>query len=101
MNNSLHHVYDVQVFIPASLDTDGDGIVTYSGYTDRRGNVVQGCAAPGLDCIPLEIVNAPVGRAIFSRGNSGVRFTDNDLHGSTFRDFDVSPPGEFWITFPN
>lgn len=65
-NNSEHHVLTIQFYVPPSLDTDGDGRVTYSGYTDRKGNVVQGCTAPALDCVPLKIVNAPVGIALWS-----------------------------------
>lgn len=69
-NASEHHVFTVFVKIPASLDTDNDGIVNYTGYTDRKGNIVQGCTTPGLDCVPLQIVNASVGTAIWSRNES-------------------------------
>jgi hypothetical protein len=95
-NNSEHHVYAVVVNIPAALDGNGDGRVTYFGYTDVKGNVDRTCKRPSAACVPLQIVNAPVGRAVFSRGNSGVR-----PEGEIIPDFDVSPPGLHWIGFPN
>ncbi len=95
-NNSEHHMYTVMMIVPSSLDTDGDGIVTYTGYTDRRGNIVQGCTSPSLDCVPLQIVNAPVGRAVWARNLSGLRPA-----GEPIRDHDIyfngQPSG--WIQF--
>ncbi|HRV96120.1 MAG TPA: hypothetical protein P5526_28465, partial [Anaerolineae bacterium] len=95
-NNSEHHVFTVRVEIPAELDTDRDGFVTYSGYTDRAGNIINNCGSLGVDCIPLEIVNAPVGTGIWSRNLSGPRPA-----GEVIPDFDTSPPGEYWIEYPN
>ncbi len=99
-NNSEQHVYTVMLIIPASLDAqDGaaDGKVTYTGYTDRRGNIVQGCTAPSLDCVPLQIINAPVGRAVWARNLSGLRPA-----GEPVRDHDIyfngQPSG--WIEIP-
>ena len=95
-NNSEHHVFNVFMMIPSSLDTDRDGIVNYKGYTDRQGNIVQGCTAPGFDCVPLEIVNAPVGNAIWSRNLSGIR-TDGDPPHESDIYFNGKPSG--WIQF--
>lgn len=95
-NSSEHHVYAVKVEIPETLDDDNDGFVSYTGFTDRQGNLVDGCDTPGLDCVPLEIVGAPVGIGIFSRSNSGPR-----PPGEVIPDFDTSPPGEWWIEYPN
>ncbi len=95
-NNSEHHVFNVFMMIPSSLDTDRDGIVNYKGYTDRQGNIVQGCTAPGFDCVPLEIVNAPVGNAIWSRNLSGIR-TDGDPPHESDIYFNGKPSG--WIKF--
>lgn len=96
-NNSEQHVYTVMIIIPASLDTDRDGIVNYTGYTDRKGNIVQGCTSPSLDCVPLQIVNAPVGQALWARNLSGPRPA-----GDPVRDYDIyfngQPSG--WIQFP-
>lgn len=97
-NNSEHHVFNVFMMIPSSLDTDGDGIVNYVGYTDIKGNIVQGCTASDANCVPLQIVNAPVGTAIWSRNTSGLR-----PEGDPIRDHDIyfngQPSG--WIVFPH
>lgn len=96
-NNSEHHMYSVHVIVPASLDTNGDGLVTYTGYTDRKGTIVQGCTAPSLDCVPLQIVNAPVGRGLWARNTAGIRPS-----GEPIRDHDIYfngvPSG--WIEIP-
>ncbi len=95
-NDSEHHVFNVVVNIPASL-ANKNGIVNYTGYTDIKGNIVQGCTAPGPNCVPLKIVNAPVGTAIWGRNTSGPRPA-----GETIRDHDIyfngQPSG--WIKFP-
>jgi len=95
-NNSEHHVFNIFATIPAALDTDKDGIVNYTGYTDIKGNIVQGCTAPGENCVPLRIVNAPVGTALWSRNLSGPRPA-----GDPIRDHDIyfngQPSG--WIQF--
>jgi hypothetical protein len=40
----------------------------FVGYTDRHGNVVEGCTATSLDCIPLVIgKNTPQGRVFLNR----------------------------------
>lgn len=95
-NNSEHHVFNVFMMVPASLDTDRDGIVNYKGYTDKQGNIVQGCTAAGANCVPLEIVNAPVGNAIWSRNLSGIR-TDGDAPHDSDIYFNGQPSG--WIKF--
>lgn len=60
-NNTTATVHQVFGNIPASFDPDGDGVADYSGYTDRWGNLVNGCTATSLDCIPLLVLHAPVG----------------------------------------
>ena len=68
---------------------------SFNGYTDRHGVAVEGCLAPGLDCIPLIIENAPSGR---------VQHRDDTHLGLSvmgIKDFDLSPPGEWWIEYPN
>lgn len=96
-NNSEHHMYTVIVHIPSSLDTDRDGIVNYKGYTDQKGTIVQGCTSPGVNCVPLEIINAPVGQALWARNLSGIRPA-----GDPIRDHDVYVNGRpsGWIRFP-
>jgi hypothetical protein len=100
-NNSEHLVFEVTLKVSEELDTDGDGVVTYSGYTDRQGNIVQGCTAPGLDCVPLSFEDVPVGIAAWGTGSDiGLETVQpGGVVGPV--DFDVSPDNEWWITHPN
>lgn len=95
-NNSEHHVFNVFMTIPSSMGVNG--VVNYTGWTDRRGNVVTNCTVAGVDCVPLQMVNVPVGTAIWSRNLSGLRpegdpVKDTDLY------FNGQPSG--WIIFPH
>ena len=94
-NNSEHHVFTILIMIPSSLDTDRDGIINYTGYTDIKGNIVTGCTAPGLNCVPLRLVNVPVGTAVWARAG-GVRPS-----GEPIRDHDIYFNGQSsgWIQF--
>lgn len=98
-NHSEHHVFNVNVDVPAALDLNGDGFVNYSGYTDNKGNVVMGCTAPGPDCVPLEIFDAPVGFAVWTSPHTGPRPVGQG--GEWVREFDLSPGDEWWIEYPN
>ena len=80
----------------SSRDTDSRaGFVSYQGYTDRQGNIVTGCTAPALDCVPLFISGVPVGYGVWDTP------TDNGKWLDRWRDFDVSPGSEWWIQYPN
>jgi hypothetical protein len=62
-NSTTGTIHQIWGEIPAEWDMlDGvpDGLVTYSGYTDRWGNLVFGCET-GLDCIPLVLQGIPIG----------------------------------------
>lgn len=60
------------------LDQDGDGYMDeFRGYTDRYGWPIDGCAEPGLDCVPLVVrpypengTGAPVGILYQKRGDA-------------------------------
>ncbi|MCA9975891.1 MAG: hypothetical protein KC413_09090 [Anaerolineales bacterium] len=67
----------------------------FNGYVDRYGKRANGCTEPGLDCIPLIIENAPLG-LVQHRDD-----THLGLPSAGAQDFDISPPGEWWIEFPN
>lgn len=97
-NNSEHHVFNVYMVIPSSLDTDGDGIVNFNGFTNNKGEITSACTVVSADCIPLEIIHAPVGTAIWSRNLSGIR-----PEGEVIRDHDIYFNGEpsGWIQFHN
>lgn len=64
-NHSAGHTYAIIYEIPAELDLlDGvdDDRVNYEGYTNRWGEIVQGCTAIALDCVPVYMDNLPVGK---------------------------------------
>lgn len=68
-NNSTTTVHEVTGVIPGSwdglvgFDTDSRlGRVTGDGYTTRFGELNLLCTAPGLDCHPLRLVGAFVGK---------------------------------------
>ena len=91
-NGSNLQAHAIGVTIRPELDTDGDNLVTFSGYTNRYGEIVQGCTEVGLDCVPLEIVNMPVG---------SYQYRDDTSGEGDGRIYDTSPSGEWWIAFPN
>jgi len=64
-NHSNFQIFAMWVWVPASLDMDGDGHVTFSGLVNQYGHVVESCDG-ALVCSPLEIVGAPVGLAQFA-----------------------------------
>lgn len=94
-NSSEHGLFTAWAYVPFELDNDGDGFVSYIGFTDRMGNIVQGCAAPAMDCVPLLINNAPVGYAAWNVP------TNNGKWLERWHDYDLSPANEWWIKYPN
>ena len=95
LNNSTIQAHVVGFAVPSAFDPDGNGLGNYNGYADRYGVTVTGCTAPGLDCVPLVIENAPTGQ---------VQHRD-DVHlglgPGGAQDFDTSPAGEWWIEYPD
>lgn len=92
-NNSTMEAHIVGFSLPPEWDSDGDGIINLKGYTNRHGELVEGCQAIGLDCVPLEIVDMPVGSYQY-------RDDGHEIEVNQF-DYDSSPEGEYWITYPN
>jgi len=89
-NNSRARLHGLILYLDSPVfDLDGNGIINFSGYADRYGNVVQGCTVPGVNCVPLVIDNVPVGVYILPEGQGRM------IEG------DISPSGEFWIRYPN
>lgn len=94
-NGSWHdpaHVLSISV--SAELDSrDGvvDGYVTLAGYTNRWGELVTGCTAPGLDCVPFNLNHMKVGNYQFR----------TDVQGIGARDYDVKVGGVSLIQYPN
>lgn len=81
----------IQIWIPKSLDADQDGIVNFKGYTDLNGKIDSNCSSVGPQCVPLEIIDMPVGYYQYR----------DDNHDVALKDYDTSPPGEYWIEYPN
>lgn len=101
MNHSTGHTYQVTGSIPDEYDLlDGvdDDRVNYEGYTDRWGNIVQGCTEIALDCVPVVMDNLPVGTYhvnVAAYGLTGIHtgLPEYDLY------FDGQPSG--WIGSEN
>ena len=107
-NHSSFQLFAIWLRVPASLDPDGDGLVTFSGWTDRRGQIVQGCKIVSLDCLPLVMVHVPRGLAQYSERvapkSSDPRVIEHDIYfcGNSVCDrisLGAEPSG--WITYPN
>ena len=115
-NGSQMEAHIVAVMLKRQLDANEDGVVDLCGYTTRHGAIVElapdgdgagllqrlpnrikpvgtACTAPSLDCVPLEITSFPV------NVNFVYRDTDYGLRGG-LKDYDTSPPGQYWITYP-
>ncbi len=67
----------------------------FNGFTDRYGRLAENCTIITVDCIPLIIENAPLGRV----NHRDDRDLDLPSRGSV--DFDISPDGVWWIEYPN
>jgi hypothetical protein len=93
LNGSTIQQHVLQFNVPARLDRSGDGLVTFSGYTDRYGVLADGCEEVTLDCVPVQFRGAPVGRHQYRDDYYGIPISGTE-------DFDTSPKGEHWIEFP-
>lgn len=99
--NGSKRMPDVVSFQPgqirAILDPDGDQVANYQGYTDRYGNIVQGCGAVALDCIPISFEHVPLPLGIWYQWR--VPFTDTLQP----REYDITFGGMVsgWLEYPN
>lgn len=92
-NSSLHAMNELWTQTPANVfDPDGNGFADWSGYTDRYGNIANGCTAPALDCVPLTMTHVPVGIGYYQDAGNG---------GAQAKEFDLSPNGVKWLRYPN
>lgn len=73
-------------------DADGNNRVDYNGYTDRFGVRSTTCTAVSLDCVPFILEDVPMASYSYRDEAFGISPTAND--------YDVSPAGEHWITYP-
>lgn len=76
-----------------SLDGKKDGFLNYAGWTNRFGQIVKGCSAPSLDCVPFEARNLKVGFYEFRQ----------HYHNLRGKEYDVKSPvtGKSLILYPN
>jgi hypothetical protein len=96
-NDSTIQAHVVQFAVPPAY-AGADGRVNLATYTNRYGEIAHGCTAAGLDCVPLIIENAPpTSGAIQHRDDT--HLVDHPRQG--YDDFDTSPPGQWWIRYPN
>lgn len=91
-NGSNRGLGETSVWIPSTWDMDADGFADASGYTNRLGQIVVGCAAVSLDCVPFEAVHVPVGYGDTRDPGNG---------SGAAHEYDTSPAGLHWIQFPN
>jgi hypothetical protein len=96
-NDSTKQAHVVQITVPEAY-AGPDGRVNLSVFVNRYGVLASGCTAVGLDCIPLQIENAPA--------TAGPVQHRDDTHlvghpNSGYDDYDTSLPGQWWIEYPN
>jgi hypothetical protein len=99
-NGSWHEpAHLVDLYVPEDLDggvfdQDGrrDGYVSYSGATDRYGNILAvACSPIGVDCVPLRLERVRVGHYQLRA----------DQRGVGIREYDVLVNGQSVIEYPN
>lgn len=103
-NHSLFVVYQISINssytdrdqLDDDLDGVVDGVINFSGFTDRQGWLVPDCSPLGPDCIPVILENVPI-----MGSPDGVAIFKDSIRRQNATEFDISPPGEFWIEAPN
>lgn len=95
--NTDMQVFNLMLVIPAKLDTDGDGLVSYTGFTDIQGRIDESCTQISATCVPVILDNVPVGYSNFSRAGGQV-FTDYPLTHEWNIYFNGTPSG--WVELP-
>lgn len=74
-DNSKRQLHGLFGTTPSSITgaTVANGLISYKGFTNRFGQIVQGCASAAPDCIPYELQNVPAGKSLQYRDDF---FTD-------------------------
>jgi len=95
-NGSLTGANEIGFLVLQDWQSDGNGFVTLTGYTDRWGNprLDGSCTTVSVDCVPLVLEHVPVGYAA-SRMDDGCECVvyEHDIY------FDGKPSD--WIKSPN
>ena len=107
------YIYTVVVEVPSNLPKV-NGLVWFTGYTDRAGRISTSCTAPGVECVPLRIRNMKPGLYIYDMAapfTPGTRTWGDGVVTTGARYFDVTPPNVpcdgnpakscSWIKLPN
>ncbi|WP_420642978.1 hypothetical protein [Candidatus Leptofilum sp.] len=118
-DNTAQALFRAWIAVPSVMDgsqydEDGarNGAFTFHGYTNRYGDIVEGCSGPGLDCVPTRFEQFPVNNC--GQGQTACKAA---YRGSTERDgwdalsvdgtpiqsggTPLIPAGERWLKFPN
>lgn len=95
-NNSWQEpLHLLNITVPSSFDdNDGivDGTVSFNGYTDRNGNILNASCSPvGIDCIPIVLENMKIGNYQFRA----------DFNSISTREYDIVINGQSSIQYPN
>lgn len=93
---SINSSYTDRDQLDDDLDGVVDGVINFSGFTDRQGWLVPDCSPMGPDCIPIILENVPI-----VGSPDGVAIFKDQNHRRNATEFDLSLPGEFWIESPN
>jgi hypothetical protein len=96
-NDSTIQAHVVQFAVPNAY-ADSNGRVNLAAYTNRYGQLVTGCTILAVDCIPLIIAGAPATSGPIQHRDD-THLVDHPTSG--YDDFDTSPPGQWWIGYPN
>jgi hypothetical protein len=74
-DNSKRQLHGVFGNTPSNISgaTVSNGLISYKGFTNRFGQIVQGCTMAAPDCIPYELLNVPAGKPLQYRDDF---FTD-------------------------
>jgi len=95
--NTDMQVFNIMLDVPEYLDDNGDGLVTFTGFSDLRGEISDTCTEVGPECVPVIFDNVPVGYSNFSRAGGQI-FTDYPLTHEWNIYFDGVPSG--WVELP-
>ena len=116
-DNTAQALFRAWIIVPDGMDgsqydEDGarNGSFTFHGYTNRYGDIVTNCSAPGLDCVPVRYEQFPVndcGQALCKAAYRGSTERDSwdslSIDGTPLQygGTPLIPPGELWLKDPN
>lgn len=78
------------------VDANGDGRADFRGFTNRMGELVQGCTTASLDCVPL-VYEGFTMNGVFANNESG--FIHHPCETCERVNLDLSPADKKWVTW--